>query len=81
MFVLTLPVVPGIYDLVSRQVGNLVDVISSRPRHRNGFSMSLVGNQLHVVLAMVSVEDGSDDAGFDARSLKRIIEELCHEVG
>ena len=63
------------------QVGNLVELINSRPKYRKGFPTRLLGNQVHVVLAMVSfVEDGTDGSGFDERSLKRIIEELFHEV-
>ncbi|CAM9428323.1 unnamed protein product, partial [Laminaria digitata] len=64
---------------VPLEVGNLVDVISSRPKNRSGFPMSLVGGHLHVVLAMVSNEDEGPDCGFEPRSLRRMIEELCHE--
>lgn len=56
-----------------------MDVVSSRPKNRVGFPLSLVGNELHVILAMVAVGDG-DDTGFEPRLLRRIIEELCHEV-
>lgn len=42
--------------------------------------MSLVGGHLHVVLAMVSNEEDGPDSGFEPRSLRRMIEELCHEV-
>ena len=61
-------------------MGNLVDVIGSRPKNRSGFPMSLVGGHLHVVLAMVSNEEDGPDSGFEPRSLRRMIEELCHEV-
>ncbi|CAN0029415.1 unnamed protein product [Ascophyllum nodosum] len=65
---------------VPLKVGNLVELINSRPKYRKGFPTRLLGNQVHVVLAMVSfVEDGTDGSGFDERSLKRIIEELFHE--
>lgn len=57
-----------------------MDVISSRPRNRTGYSKALIGHQLHVVLAMVAFLEDGTDGGFDARSLRRIIEELCHEV-
>ena len=67
--------------LTGRQVGNLVDVISSRPKNRSGFPMSLVGGHLHVVLAMVANDEDGQDSGFEPRSLRRMIEELCHEVG
>lgn len=64
------------------QVGNLVDTIGSRPMNKTGYSRHLLGSKLHVVLAMVpGGMDASDgEAGFNARSLRRIIEELCHEV-
>ena len=42
--------------------------------------MSLVGGHLHVVLAMGSNEEDGPDSGFEPRSLRRMIEELCHEV-
>lgn len=34
------------------EVGKLVDAINARPKYRAGFPRSLVGKQLHVVLAM-----------------------------
>ncbi|CAN0021891.1 unnamed protein product [Ectocarpus fasciculatus] len=66
---------------VPLEVGNLIDIIGSRPKNRVGYSRHLVGNKLHVVLAMVPGKDdgGEGEAGFNAPSLRRIIEELCHE--
>lgn len=64
------------------QVGNLIDIIGSRPKNRDGYSRHLLGSNLHVVLAMVpGMEEGEDEAVcFNPRSLRRIIDELCHEV-
>lgn len=56
-----------------------MELISNRPKNRQGFSRRLLGDHLHVVLAMVSYTTEND--GFDAQSLERIIEELFHEVG
>ncbi|CBJ32247.1 conserved unknown protein [Ectocarpus siliculosus] len=65
---------------VPLEVGNLIDIIGSRPKNRVGYSRHLVGNKLHVVLAMVpGKDDGEGEAGFNAASLRRIIEELFHE--
>eukprot|EP00752_Nemacystus_decipiens_P004954 g4507.t1 len=66
---------------VPLEVGNLLDIIGNRPKNRDGYWKHLLGNNLHVVLAMVpGMEDGDDDAAcFNPRSLRRIIDELCHE--
>lgn len=63
-------------------MGNLIDIISSRPKNRDGYWKHLLGSNLHVVLAMVpGMEDADDEAAcFNPRSLRRIIDELCHEV-
>lgn len=68
---------------VRSQVGNLIDIISSRPKNRDGYWRHLLGSNLHVVLAMVpGMEDSDGEAVcFSPRSLRRIIDELCHEVG
>lgn len=67
---------------LAAQVGNLLDIIGSRPKNRVGYPRHLVGSKLHVVLAMVPEmdENSEDDAGFSPRSLRRIIDELVHEV-
>lgn len=60
-------------------MGHLVDSISERPKYRKGFNKALIGWHLHVVIAMVGADDDAD-GGFDADLLRRILEELFHEV-
>lgn len=60
------------------EVGKLVDAINARPKFRAGFPHSLVGKQLHVVLAM-SGEDGADSE-FDPDMLERCVAEFFDDV-
>lgn len=63
------------------QVGKLVDAINARPKNRKGFSRSLVGKQLHVVLALSGGTDaGGADNEFDRDMLERCVAEFFDEV-
>lgn len=65
------------------QVGKLVDAINARPKNRKGFSRSLVGEQLHVVLALPGAAEGTtggSDNEFDRDMLERCVAEFFDEV-
>eukprot|EP00752_Nemacystus_decipiens_P007555 g6749.t1 len=61
------------------EVGKLVDAINARPKNRKGFSRSLVGNQLHVVLALsggAGAAAGGGENEFNHDMLERCVSEF-----
>lgn len=64
-------------------MGKLVDAINARPKNRKGFSRSLIGKQLHVVLALsggTESASGGGDNEFDRDMLERCVAEFFDEV-
>ena len=65
------------------QVGKLVDAINARPKNRKGFSRSLVGKQLHVVLALSGGSGAAAGGGeneFNRDMLERCVAEFFDDV-
>lgn len=68
----------------TKQVNKVSEALAARPKNKKGFSRSLLGEQLHVVLALAG--GGSEGAGggaegeFDCDMLKRCVEEFFADV-
>eukprot|EP00903_Cladosiphon_okamuranus_P006121 g6025.t2 len=61
------------------EIGKLVDAVNARPKNRKGFPRSLVGKQLHVVLALSGGVSGGSDGEFDCDMLERCVAEFFDE--
>lgn len=59
-----------------------MDAVNARPKNRRGISRSMLGKQIHVILAMSGGEsgDGGKGAEFDYDTLERCVSEFFEKV-